>query len=92
MRIDGATVSKDLVIGKGLLALSNRKMAASGWEHFIYPAEKPLAPQTPVRSISVRYPARTISFLGFRTHWLVCYVILTMLIALALKNRFGVEF
>jgi len=90
--VGGATVSKDLKIGGDLQALSNKKMASSSWEHYIYPAEKLLGKQTPLRSIAIRYPARSISFLGFKTHWLVYYLALTMVIALALKNKFGVEF
>jgi hypothetical protein len=90
--VNGATASKSLVIGNGLSALSNRKLAVSSLEHFIYPAEKLLEPRTPIRAISIQYPARSISFLGFQTHWLVYYLVLTMIIALALKNRFGVEF
>jgi hypothetical protein len=103
--VDSATASKNLVIGDnlpaqrlgrrplgGLPALSNRRLAASSLANFIYPAEKPLEPGTPLRSVSIEYPARRISFLGFRTHWLVYYLVLTMVIALALKNTFGVEF
>ena len=90
--VDGVTFRKDLVVGDGLPALSNKKMAASSLEHFIYPVEKLLAPRAPLTSISIQYPARSISFLGFETHWLVWYLVLTMIIALALKNQFGVEF
>lgn len=90
--VDGTTVRKDLVIGDRLLALSNEKLAASSLAHFIYPAEKLLQPRTSVRSIAVAYPARSINFLGLHTHWLVYYLVLTMIIALALKNKFGVEF
>ncbi len=90
--VDGVTFRKDLVVGNGLLALSNKKMAASSLAHFIYPVEKLLAPRAPLTSISIQYPARGISLLGFETHWLVWYLVLTMIIALALKNRFGVEF
>jgi hypothetical protein len=90
--VDGTPIAKDLVIGYGLPALSNRKLAASSLAHFIYPAEKLLSPPAPLRSIAIEYPARSVSFLGFSTHWLVWYLILTMIIALALKNRFGVEF
>jgi hypothetical protein len=92
IRVGGQTVRKDLVVGETVLALSNKKMADSGWDHFINPVEKRLAPRTPVRFVTVRYPARSVPFLGFRTHWLVIYLALTMVIALALKNRFGVEF
>jgi len=90
--IDGIQVQKNLIIGGGLSALSNQKLAASSLGHFIYPAEKLLAPRTTLRSIAVAYPARSIGFLGLHTHWLVYYLALTMIIALALKNRFGVEF
>jgi hypothetical protein len=92
LRIDGATVHKNLVIGQGLLALSNRKMSDSGWEHFIYPAERLLEPAPALAAVSLRYPPRAIGFLGLRGHWLYYYLALTMIIALALKNKFGVEF
>jgi len=90
--VDGVTVRKNLVIGDRLPALSNRRLAASSLAHFIYPAEKLLEARAPVRSIAIAYPARSINFLGLHTHWLVYYLALTMIIALALKNRFGVEF
>jgi hypothetical protein len=92
IQVDGTTVSKDLVIGENLPALSNKKMAAASLEHFIYPVEKLLAPPSLLRSVQLEYPSRRISFLGFRAHWLVYYLVLTMIIALALKNKFGVEF
>jgi len=99
--IDGTTVNKSLVIDPksggrrsfaGLPALSNKKLVASSLEHFIYPAEKLLEPRTALKSVSIQYPGRSISLLGLRAHWLVWYLILTFAIALALKNRFGVEF
>jgi hypothetical protein len=92
IRVDGTTVSKNLVIGTGLMALSNKKMAASSPEHFIYPAEKLLAAPLSLKYVHIQYPARSIGFLGLHTHWLVYYFALTMIIALALKNKFGVEF
>jgi hypothetical protein len=90
--VDGVTIGKNLVIGDHLPALSNKKMAASSLEHFIYPVEGLLQGPAPLRSVSIKYPARSISFLGLKTHWLVYYLALTMIIALALKNKFGVEF
>lgn len=90
--VDGATVRKNLLIGAGLPALSNQKIAASGWAHFIYPVEKLLAPSAALQTISLRYPPRRIGFLGLHGHWLYFYLAWTMIIALALKKRFGVEF
>ncbi|HSQ35011.1 MAG TPA: hypothetical protein VLQ89_03370 [Candidatus Binatia bacterium] len=92
IRVDGAAIQKNLAIGEMLAALSNKKMAASTWAHFIYPAEKLLAPALPLTSVALHYPPRSIAFLGLSGHWLYFYLALTMVIALALKNRFGVEF
>jgi hypothetical protein len=90
--VNGSTVGKNLVIGENLLALSNQRLASSSLAHFIYPAEKLLEPGTRLTSVAIRYPDRSISFLGLRSHWLVYYLVLTMIIALALKKKFGVEF
>jgi hypothetical protein len=90
--VNGTTVLKNLLIGERVPALSNKKMAASGWAHFIYPVEKLLAPAPALKYISLQYPPRSIGFLGLHTHWLVYYLVLTMIIALALKKKFGVEF
>ena len=92
IRVDGTTVGKNLVIGEKMTALSNKKMTASSPEHFIYPAEKLLAAPASLKYVHIQYPARRIGFLGLHTHWLVYYFALTMIIALALKNKFGVEF
>ena len=90
--IDGVPIAKDLVVGYDLSVLSNKKMAASSLAHFIYPAEKLLLPSAPLKSISIEYPARRVSFLGFKAHWRIWYLIRTMIFALALKKKFGVEF
>lgn len=105
LRIDGVTVEKSLVVGgappaQGVgkrpraqaPALSNRRLAASSPAHFIYPAERLLPAGTSLRSLAIQYPPRLVSCLGIRAHWLVWYLLLTFGIALALKNRFGVEF
>jgi hypothetical protein len=92
ININGITVRKKLFIGESVPALSNKKMAASSLAHFIYPVEKLLTPASALKYISLQYPSRRIGFLGLHGHWLFYYFILTMIIALALKNKFGVEF
>lgn len=92
IRVDGVTVRKSLDVGPRLVALSNRKLAASSPAHFLYPAEGLLEASGPIQSLAIRYPAQSVSFLGLRAHWLVWYLLLTFAFALALKKRFGVEF
>ena len=84
---------KDLVVGYGLLALSNEKMAVSSLAHFIYPVEKLLSAAAPpcAPSPSSTRPAASPSWASVPTGWSGTWS-LTMIIALALKNKFGVEF
>jgi hypothetical protein len=83
---------KVLIIGKSRRALSNKKMKASHLEHFIYPAEGLLDGSNELKYIYIRYPGREISFAGIATHWLVWNLLLVVIVVLALKNRFGIEF
>jgi len=93
LRIRGNEYGKSLLIGRQQAALSNKKLARSSWAHFIYPVEKMLAPAPGVlESLEIRYPPRYIPVLGLQTHWLFDYLLLVLVIVLALRKRFGVEF
>lgn len=86
------TFEKELIIGASRRALTNKKMKASNLEHFIYPAEGLLGGNNEMKHIYIKYPGKNVSFLGISTHWLVWNLILVVIIVLALKNRFGIEF
>jgi hypothetical protein len=90
--LNDCRVRKTLFVGDAVRALSNQKMAASSVTNFIYPAEALLAPYAGLQSVSLSYPSRKINFIGIRTHWLVYYLVLVLVIALSLRRRFGVEF
>lgn len=92
VRVNDRVFSKTLVSGKYSGALSNKKFEQSYVDHFFYPVEKLFSGSQYIKSISIHYPARNISFLGFRTHWLVYHLLLVVIIVLALRKRFGVEF
>ena len=55
----------------------------------IYPAERPL-PEGPVERIEITYDDASVWFLGWHTHWIVVFFILSIVFAFALRNRFGV--
>jgi hypothetical protein len=92
VRINQQVVSKNLEIGNNTVALSNRRLAKSSLDHFIYPAEKLIENPGPVHTLSLRYPAKSISLLGLKIHWLIVHLILVIIIVLGLRKRFGVEF
>ncbi len=83
---------KQVVIGDFRGAVSNKKMNKSSLEHFIYPAEKLLSNPGELVNIYVQHPGSGVTFAGLTTHWLVFNIILVVIIVLALKNRFGIEF
>ena len=56
----------------------------------LYPAEPPL-PAGPVESVAVAYAEAEVWFLGWDTHWIVVFFILSIVFAFALRNRMGVS-
>lgn len=56
----------------------------------LYPAESPL-PEGPVESIAVGYRDAEVWFLGWDTHWILVFFILSIVFAFALRNRMGVS-
>jgi len=92
IKVKDRVFEKRLFIGKYEGALSNKKYRDSSWGHFIYPVEKLMKEKSELKSIYINYPGREVSFLGFSTHWLVYYLLWTLIIVLAFKRRFGIEF
>lgn len=89
----GETIfEKSLLIGNHKGALSNKKYRDSSWAHVIYPVELRFKEQGDLEYIYIDYPGKSVSFLGIRTHWLVYYLILVLIMVLALRRRFNVEF
>ncbi|MGD2113935.1 MAG: hypothetical protein PVG07_02715 [Acidobacteriota bacterium] len=58
-------------------------------DQVLYPAEPPL-PDGPVHRITITYEDADVWFLGWNTHWIIVFFILSIVFAFALRNRFGV--
>jgi len=56
-----------------------------------YPGESVLDSSGPVQSVSIDYPELAIKVLGFRIHWIVIFLVLSILFTFALRNVMGVE-
>lgn len=92
IKVGDTVFEKGLVIGKYRDALSNAKFKTSRWDHFIHPAEKLLSPPANLETITIDYPGTKVHFLGLGLPWWVYYLVLVLIIVLALKKRFKVEF
>jgi hypothetical protein len=87
--IDGAELSKTAHVGPG--AVRRSPFRARGLlDQLLYPSEPPLPADGSVAQIALPYPEPGLALLGWRVHWMIVYVALSMLSAFALARRFGV--
>ena len=88
LTIDGASFSKTAVVGTNVRRLSPQKVR--GWlSELIYPAEAPLGDGA-VEKISLSYQDREVDMLGWSTHWIIHFFILTIVFAFLLRKPLGV--
>lgn len=57
----------------------------------LYPVEKPMPKDQPVRSIEVHHPANYLDLFGMNIHWLIAFFALSIIFGFSLKGFFGVE-
>ncbi len=90
-KTSGEEITKNFTVEERVTALSLRKYCRAGLHLLLYPAE-PLCNNSDIEYIEIKYPSRSISFLGIKTHWLVWYLLFVLIIVLALHKRFKIEF
>ncbi len=96
VRVDGEAFTKSIFVDEGSggarwVRRSPTRRRATILGQLLYPAEAPLPRAGPIERIDVQYPAAAISFFGlFDAHWLVAFLMLSLVFAFALRNRFGV--
>ena len=88
--IGSETLTKRVEVSDAVVQRAPDRLAPGFLNQLIYPAEPPLPADSGVAAISVIYPDREVGLLGFETHWLIVFLILSVAIAFALKDRFGV--
>jgi hypothetical protein len=86
--LSDAILEKTVVSGAGLRYLSAERAGSLGGL-FWSPREK-LLPAGPVERIEVRYPSAEIRWGPLSFHWLVWFLVISMVAALLLKGRLGV--
>jgi len=88
--VSGASMRKAVECGRRLDFISERRVAGLlAWVR--YPGEA-LLPAGPLRWIGVSYPAVRVSVLGYRMHWLVWFVALSLLTMLVAGKLLGIHF
>lgn len=86
---DGRKWTKEIVAGNALSYVSHRR-TADFWETFLYAGEDRI--DTPdISWINISYPAAEIETGGFHLHWLIWFLLISIVAGYGLKGVFGVS-
>ncbi len=89
----GFETTKSMVVSDRVVRRSPIKVNGSDWlGQIAYPAETPVPKDGPIEKIELAYPEADVNLLGWKTHWLIAFVLLTIVFAFALRGPLGVTF
>lgn len=88
----GTAMEKTLHVAAGEVTArrSPSRDRASFVQQLLYPSEAPIPEGAGVASVQIPYPERSLSLLGIEAHWLVVYLVLTVVFVLMLRGPLGV--
>jgi len=86
VRIADAAYTKTIHVSDGLARRSPARLTARLLDAFAYPSEAPLPDSAPISMIRVDYPQPGIQVFGRPVHWMVIYVLLSVVFAVLLRR------
>ena len=87
----GDEVTKNVMVGAGPRPLAPTRPSSGVFDQLLHPGESPVPSNGTVWRITVHYRRATISFLGWDLHWVIPFLILTVLFGFALQKPLGVK-
>lgn len=90
VRIGSATATKTLQVSSRPARRSPRRVSAGLLDQLLYPSEPPLSEDSPIASITLAYPEAGIQVAGWRLHWMIVYVALSLGCAFMIARKLGV--
>lgn len=90
--MDGSTElgTREMVTGEGLVPLG--ETSNQSWLHgVLYPGAPPLPKNGSLKELTLRLPPRHTTYLGVELHWLLAFMIFSMVAGLALKDALRVS-
>jgi uncharacterized membrane protein YedE/YeeE len=88
-RIGSIAVNKTAHVADGPARRSPFRVS-SLFDLLLYPSEPPVPENAPISQIALPYPEPGVAVLGWRVHWMILYVGLSMITAFAFAKRLGV--
>ncbi len=87
---DGRSLEKSIVAGKRWAAVSPTR-TRNWFDQLFFSGEPPLPGSTGITAIELAYPAQSIDLFGWKTDWLVLFLVVSIVTAFAMKRFFGIE-
>lgn len=87
----GETFTKEVAVGERVDRVSPMRPDGGFFDNLLYPAEKPFAAGSRVKSITLNYPARDSWYAG-ADWWILWFLVISMAFALILKPILKVKF
>src|SRR5207302_7735257 len=90
MRIASDEYAKTIHVSSGVARRSPARFAPRLLDEVTYPSEAPLPDGAPISMIRIDYPDRGIQVFGRPYHWMVIYIVLSIVFAVVLRRPLGV--
>ncbi len=87
----GASYSFPLVAESTYRMIGTERRASALFEPILHPGLPPIPPDSPFERVRVEYPPASHWLLGWHVHWIVIFLVYSMLAAFAIKVLAGIE-
>jgi hypothetical protein len=88
-RVQDATFEKQVHVSSG--AARRSPFRVTGFlDHLLYPSEPPLPSDGLVSEIALSYSEPGLDIFGWQVHWMIIFIVVSMVTAFACAKRFGV--
>ncbi len=89
--VAGQEFTKEVVVSDGVARLPAERVRAGIQKWFLHPGEKPLPRDGPLEALEVKYQPRRMEIGPFRAHWLVLFLVFSLLSGFLMKTVLGIE-
>ncbi len=83
--------SKSVEVSGGLDRISPVRLADTWWERIFVSGETALPANSPIQSIAVNYPERTIAFAGLEWNWIWLFLVMSLIFGFLFKSILRIE-
>jgi hypothetical protein len=91
LSVDGSEYSLPVVAEPSYRMIGHKRSASSWVEPFLHPALSPIPGGSMIRSVSLHYGSTSHWLFFWHTHWIVVFLVFTLIGALVVKFVFGLE-